>query len=351
MAQLETDSKSSDKTTQAESKRVSPFEFRGDGTEYFKIWIVNIFLTLITLGIYSAWATVRNNRYFYGNTFVDGTSFSYLAKPLQILKGRIIAVVVFALFVGLAGAFPVAGAILYLVLGFAAPYIYNQSLAFKMRNTSYRNIQFRFNGDYGEAFGVLVIWPFLGLISLGLLYPLVLLKIQQYRTNQTAYGTTQFVFSAQSKDYYKIFGNGVGISLGLVVSFWILIWFMTSIISSPLVVTNIATLVAIGSLMFVVTYFTVAFTNLVFINTTLKEHGFNATLTLKGYAKVILINILLIVITLGLYLPAAKVRIMKYITSCIELHERGSLDDFIAAEKESVSALGEQLGDVFDFSV
>jgi uncharacterized membrane protein YjgN (DUF898 family) len=288
---------------------------------------------------------------FYGNTFVDGASFSYLAKPLQILKGRIIAVVVFALFVGLAGAFPIAGAILYLVLGFAAPYIYNQSLAFKMRNTSYKNIQFRFNGDYGEAFGVLVIWPFLGLISLGLLYPLVLLKMQQYRTNQTAYGTTQFVFSAQSKDYYKIFGNGVGISLGLVVSFWVLTWFMTSIISSLLVATNIAILVAIGSLMFVVAYFTVAFTNLVFINTTLKEHGFNATLTLGGYAKVILINMLLIVITLGLYLPAAKVRMMKYITSCIELHERGSLDDFIAAEKESVSALGEQLGDVFDFSV
>jgi uncharacterized membrane protein YjgN (DUF898 family) len=145
MTQLETALSSNNETTQVESMRILPFEFRGDGTEYFKIWIVNIFLTLITLGIYSAWATVRNNRYFYGNTFVDGTSFSYLAKPLQILKGRIIAVVVFALFVGLAGAFPLAGAILYLILGFAAPYIYNQSLAFKMRNTSYKNIQFRFN--------------------------------------------------------------------------------------------------------------------------------------------------------------------------------------------------------------
>ena len=344
MAQLKTDSKSSDKTTQAESKRVLPFEFRGDGTEYFKIWIVNIFLTLITLGIYSAWATVRNNRYFYGNTFVDGTSFSYLAKPLQILKGRIIAVVVFALFVGLAGAFPVAGAILYLVLGFAAPYIYNQSLAFKMRNTSYKNIQFRFNGDYGEAFGVLVIWPFVGLISLGLLYPLVLLKMQQYRTNQTAYGTTQFVFSAQSKDYYKIFGIGVGILLGLLA-------FGMVVLNGLMSFSNIAILAVFAAYIVVMTYFTVAFTNLVFINTKLKEHGFNATLTLKGYAKVILINMFLIVITLGLYLPAAKVRIMKYITSCIELNERGSLDDFIAAEKESVSALGEQLGDVFDFSV
>ena len=346
MAQLETDLKSNDETTNTESKRVLPLEFRGDGTEYFKIWIVNIFLTLITLGIYSAWATVRNNRYFYGNTFVDGTSFSYLAKPLQILKGRIIAVVVFALFVGLAGAFPVAGAVLYLVLGFAAPYIYNQSLAFKMRNTSYKNIQFRFNGDYGEAFGVLVIWPFLGLISLGLFYPFVLLKMHQYRMNQTAYGTTQFVFSAQVKSYYKIFGVGVGILLGILVLAML-------VLNGPGLMSSNGAAVLAGfvAYVFVATYFTVAFTNLVFISTTLKEHGFNATLTLKGYAKVVLTNMLLIVITLGLYLPAAKVRMMKYMMSCIELHERGSLDDFIAAEKESVSALGEQLGDVFDFSV
>jgi uncharacterized membrane protein YjgN (DUF898 family) len=106
MTQLETALSSNNETTQVESMRILPFEFRGDGTEYFKIWIVNIFLTLITLGIYSAWATVRNNRYFYGNTFVDGTSFSYLAKPLQILKGRIIAVVVFRSFCWLSRSFP-----------------------------------------------------------------------------------------------------------------------------------------------------------------------------------------------------------------------------------------------------
>ncbi|MDZ7923373.1 MAG: DUF898 family protein [Marinagarivorans sp.] len=52
--------------------RALPFDFRGDGMEYFKIWIVNIFLTVFTLGIYSAWATVRNNRYFYSNPTVSG---------------------------------------------------------------------------------------------------------------------------------------------------------------------------------------------------------------------------------------------------------------------------------------
>ena len=40
------------------------FEFTGEGYEFFRIWIVNICLTIITLGIYSALAKVRTNRYF-----------------------------------------------------------------------------------------------------------------------------------------------------------------------------------------------------------------------------------------------------------------------------------------------
>src|SRR6059058_745587 len=34
-------------------------EFTADPKEYFRIWIVNLALTIVTLGIYSAWAKVR----------------------------------------------------------------------------------------------------------------------------------------------------------------------------------------------------------------------------------------------------------------------------------------------------
>jgi len=72
-----------------------PFEFTGDGWEYFKIWIVNLLLTILTLGIYSAWAKVRRLHYFYRNTLLAGASFEYHGTPIAILKGRLIA---FALF-------------------------------------------------------------------------------------------------------------------------------------------------------------------------------------------------------------------------------------------------------------
>lgn len=38
--------------------------FSATGSEYFRIWIVNLLLSIVTLGIYSAWAKVRRNRYF-----------------------------------------------------------------------------------------------------------------------------------------------------------------------------------------------------------------------------------------------------------------------------------------------
>lgn len=44
------------------------FEFRGRGGEYFRIWIVNLALSLLTLGIYSAWAKVRTGR---GGSVID----------------------------------------------------------------------------------------------------------------------------------------------------------------------------------------------------------------------------------------------------------------------------------------
>src|SRR5438445_11167699 len=79
----------------ADERLVQP-EFTGTATEYFRIWIVNLFFTLVTLGIYSAWAKVRKRRYFYVSTRLDGDSFDYFASPKAILNGSIIALAIFA---------------------------------------------------------------------------------------------------------------------------------------------------------------------------------------------------------------------------------------------------------------
>ena len=43
---------------------MEPIKFKGKAAEYFGIWIVNLLLTVITIGIYGAWAKVRKKKYF-----------------------------------------------------------------------------------------------------------------------------------------------------------------------------------------------------------------------------------------------------------------------------------------------
>lgn len=328
-------------TEAAQDARKLPFEFRGVGSEFFKIWIVNIMLTIITLGIYSAWATVRTNRYFYANTYLDNESFRYLADPIAILKGRIIAVAVFILYSVAANLFPALGLLFALALFFAIPFFVIRSIAFNNRMTSYRNVQFRFNGAYGEAFVALLVWPLLGMLTLGILYPFALLKANEFVVRNCAYGTTSFSFEAATWDYGKVFLLFIGILAATAVL--TVIAATVSEIAS-VIVAALGYVLALG-------YIRVALINIYYNATSLGSHRLSANLETIGYLKVFVSNSILTVLTLGLYLPFAQVRISNYRANHTTFLADGSLDDFAAAERQQVSALGDELGDVFDFDV
>ncbi len=139
-------------TQQQQPDHRYPVEFRGQGGEYFKIWIVNILLSIATLYIYSAWAKVRNKRYFYGNTFVDNSSFEYHATGGQILKGRIVAIIAL-LVVGVTGAFfPFIQLVLYVLLFLLIPWIIWRSIIFNARMSSYRNVRYGFTKRVGGLY-------------------------------------------------------------------------------------------------------------------------------------------------------------------------------------------------------
>lgn len=320
------------------------FEFRGDGFEYFKIWIVNILLTIVTLGIYSAWATVRNNRYFYSNLYLDNNNFRYLADPITILKGRIIAVLVFFAYSITAQLMPIVGGVLLLILLIAIPFFINQSLAFKHRMSAYRNIQFRFHGSYGQAFMVFYVWPIVGILTLGIAYPLAMKKLHEYKVRNSAYGTTRFSYEASHWDYAKIFlailGTGI---VGLLLAGALTLLGPAGAAITPVLMAFIY----LGIFVF----FMVKINNLYYGSASLAGHQFGAQLALPGMASVLFINMLLTVVTLGLYLPAAKVRMAKYMADNISLNASGSLGNFTAAEQENVSVLGEEFGQVFDFGL
>jgi uncharacterized membrane protein YjgN (DUF898 family) len=329
-------------TEVAQSAREVPFEFRGVGSEFFKIWIVNIMLTIITLGIYSAWATVRTNRYFYANTYLDSESFRYLADPITILKGRLIAVAGFIFYFVASNLFPVVGVLLAIALLFALPFFVIRSIAFSNRMTAYRNVQFRFKGTYGGAFMALLVWPMLGVLTLGILYPLALLKANQFVVSNCAYGATPFSFEAKTWDYGKVFLLFVGM-LAATAAITFAVASTVSELASG-IVAALGYILALG-------YITVSLINIYYNATSLGPHLLSAHLETVGYLKIFVSNAILTVLTLGLYLPFAQVRMSNYRASHTTFLAEGSLSDFAAAEQQQFSALGDQLGEVFGFDV
>ena len=132
--------------------------FSGSGKEFFGIWIVNVLLTICTLGIYSAWAKVRTVNYFYGNTKLEGnSSFSYTANPVSILKGRIIAFVVLMAYTFMSESSPLLGSLIFILVALLVPFVIVSSMKFKMYNTEYRGLRFGFVGTVGEAYKIFFI--------------------------------------------------------------------------------------------------------------------------------------------------------------------------------------------------
>ncbi|MCP8940832.1 DUF898 family protein [Alsobacter sp. SYSU M60028] len=181
------------------------FTFQGRAGEYFGIWIVNVLLSLITLGIYSAWAKVRRVRYFYGNTWLDGHNFEYHARPSRILIGRLIVVAVLVVYQVLVTISP-AFAVLLIIYAFVLPWAVNTALAFNARMTSYRNVRFAFRGSYWPAFGIYLGMPIAVLLSAGLLLPVFSRLSANYVGNGLSYGTARFHTQARLGPLYANLG-------------------------------------------------------------------------------------------------------------------------------------------------
>ncbi|SCZ65792.1 YjgN family protein [Thiohalomonas denitrificans] len=318
--------------------RNEPFSFAGTGTEFFRIWIVNIALTIITLGIYSAWAKVRTQRYFYGNTRLHGSGFEYLAEPLQILKGRLIGLGLFAVIMVGGEIAPVVGVIGSLLLFVLMPWIVVQSLRFRARNSAWRNVRFGFDGNVRGALAAFVGWPMLGMLTFGLLMPLAFYKQQRFIVDHHRFGATAFRLELGPRPYYRLFLTLVGIFLAAM------------IVSVPLgtVTPMLPTLLLLPVYLLLFAWFTVKSVNLKYNNTRIDDHGFTASYALGSYMKLVALNTIGMVLTLGLFYPWARVRTARYAAEHMQLVSSGDLNGFVDQQSEQVSAIGQEVGDLFD---
>ncbi|MHA6205539.1 YjgN family protein [Dyella soli] len=363
-------------------------EFRGNAKDYFRIWIVNVALTLVTLGIYSAWATVRTRRYLYSSTRLGDTPFEYLARPIPILKGRLLTAGIFAIYALSGQVSKPLQAAAALVVACFMPWMIVKSLMFRARYSSWRGLRFYFSDDYLGGykwyFGVYFLMgvPFVLMVMLtagghpliGLLlafaaftgiYPWIKGNQQGWMVENHHFGGKSFRFKSALGNYYDVYLKAAGVALA---------WFLPCTIVFSVVVAAFTKghtqaispqtpplyfilgvyAVLAPAYLGVWTFAHTRMTNLLYNQAQLGQYRFRSTLSYWPMLGLYLGNGLAVLCSLGLAMPWARIRLARYRAEHLEIIGDGDLGDFVrdafahgeigAAATEMDSLLGIDIG-------
>jgi uncharacterized membrane protein YjgN (DUF898 family) len=338
--------------------RLERVEFTGSGGEYFRIWIVNMLLTILTFGIYSAWAKVRREQYFHGSTRVAGHAFGYHATPGQILRGRLIAILIFLVYVFASEVSPLASGLVAIAFVIFMPFLVTRAKRFQMRVTSWRGVRFDFGPDYGGAFRTFILAPFLTVLSLGLAFPWATRLRYRWLVDNTSYGSAQFKTTVGLRPLVMAALTAAGVGALLVIFMALMSKFAFGLLAQMadpsagftpflvLIATTYVPLLVGGYVLFAVWRSRVL--NAVLPATTVGPVTLDCQMSARRLAMIYVTNFLGIVATLGLFTPWARVRVAKYEVESCSARFEGSLDQFVATQAEAKSALGEELGELLD---
>lgn len=367
--------------------------FTGSGSEYFRIWIVNLLLMLVTLSLYYPWAKVRRLRYFYGNTLVDGQPLDFHGKPLKMLRGYLLVGLLLLLY-SAAGKFsPLAGLLAFLIVAAIWPALLKSSMQFRLANTSWRGLRFRFMGTVGGAYramlplfvpGLLILaalvgvpdeqhpplWyaAFVGVVTLAslLVLPWLWFLLKKYQHENYGLGQLQTELRTTNWAFYKVFLKTAGVFLVvLVVVFGAMFvlgaaGFKTLLpgrSSAGMAAAIMAALLAgaIGLLAVQIVprpYFTSRMQNLLWSRTGNKVMRFRSKMKFRPLLALTFKNWMLTLLTLGLYWPFASIALtrmrLQAVTVVTRIDPADLLDDARSTEGE---AAGDAAGDLFGLDV
>ena len=310
----------------ADGNAVHRLRFHGEGGELFGIFVVNVLLTLLTLGVYSFWAKVKTRRYVWGQTEFAGDRFNFHGTGRELLIGWLKAMVLFGGLVVLTRVLlptfwddPYADTVgqLLLAVGFVVllPLAIIGSMRYRLSRTSWRGVRFSFHGGYRKLLGIMLRSFVLTGLTLGLYIPFYQTNLRRFLADGSRFGSASLTF------------DGTGRTL-----------------LGRYVLTLLLTLPTLGQIWF--WYF--AFQRRYYWNhTSVTGARFHCTVTGGGLLGLYAVNIAVIVLSLGLALPWVTVRTRRYDMENLVLH--GPVDfDHITQQAQTATPTGEELSSFLD---
>lgn len=210
---------------------VSKLEYTGDGTEMALLFLKNLFLSIITLGVYRAWARTNLRRYVWGHTVFWGDRASYVGTGVELFKGWMKLI---GLIVGILIVLSILGAILpplKFIVPFLTPFAYillfavatYSGLRYRLSRTKWREIRFGVDKDKASTHEYLILYikgVFLTAITLGIYWPWFSNSLKVFLTNRCRLGNVYFAYAADPTAYAKLFFRGLFLSI-ITIGFYI----------------------------------------------------------------------------------------------------------------------------------
>lgn len=355
----------------APSRQELALEFRGSAREYFRVWAVNLCLTLLTLGVFSAWAKVRKKRFFYAHTTLDGTPFQYLAQPLPILKGRVVAAVLFVIYYLASHYFTSVMPYVLTVGAVIAPWVVVRSAAFNARYSAYRNMTFQFAARYVDAVKAIYAWGIVPLLVagsifdwwgdprlavaafavFGLAFPWWIRRLKLFLVGQTRFGGESGELSVTGGQFFKVYFMAGLIMVGAAFVTGLLAAGVARFAQQSPYAFLLALLPAYAGYVLAFAFVQARLANLVWNHTRLGPLHFRSTLGAGGLAKLYITNAFGILASVGLLIPWAVIRTLKYRVDHMRVLLDGDLATFRATGSNAVRAAGAEVGEFFDLDL
>jgi uncharacterized membrane protein YjgN (DUF898 family) len=149
-----------------------PLEFSGSGGEYFRVWIVNVLLTIVTLGFYTPFARRRTAQYFWGHTIVAGSPLEFTAQQRKMVIGFVLLVALYMAFnLAAETGQELASSLLTLGVAALAPYFWGSAMRFRLNATRWRGVRLQFTASWREiykaswpVFAIALVWLAWGML-------------------------------------------------------------------------------------------------------------------------------------------------------------------------------------------
>jgi uncharacterized membrane protein YjgN (DUF898 family) len=300
--------------------------FHGAGGPLFSIYIMNIFLTIITLGFYYFWGKVRVQSYLMDQTDIAGDHFAFHGTGKELLIGFLKAMLVFAVPLTLLNVMPelmgagvfikkVAEFLAYGIIMVFIPVAMVGARRYRLSRTSWRGIRFSFRGQTREFIKLFARGSFLTAITLGVYYPIFDARRYGFLVSQSYFGNRQFLFYGNGRDLLGQYLLALALTIPTLGLYWF--WYLARK------------------------------QRFFWENTSFGSACFRYTVTGRALMNLHLGNLLLLVGTLGLALPWVMVRKVQFV--CKYLTLEGSLDVAgVRQEAQKASATAEALAGFLD---